>query len=144
MVASTYLADKLLPKTGSQAVIIGDSNRMPSAARQKSPSVKIVLPVNYICVDDNGVALGEGMGQTIQISPECLLIETVTPIKSDYVSLMIVDHKNSFQQIKGKVGQTQNSGSGMYRTNVHFMGSKEDILKTLKVVVQTYHYQKNK
>ena len=117
---------------------------MPSAASQKSPSVKVVLPVNYICVDGDGAALGEGMGQTIEISPESILIETVTPIKSNYISLMIVDFKNSFRQIKGKVGQTQNSGSGMYRTSVQFMGSKKEILSTLKVVVQTYHYQKNK
>ena len=117
---------------------------MPSGNRQNSPSVKVVLPVNYICVDGNGAALGEGMGQTIEISPESILIETVTPIKSNYVSLMIVDFKNSFRQIKGKVGESHNSGSGMYRTHVQFMGAKDEILKTLKVVVQTYHYQKLK
>ena len=117
---------------------------MSGSASQNMPAIKVVLPVNYVCVDGDGLELGEGMGQTVKISQNGIIIETVTPIDSEYISLMIVDFNNALRQIKGKVGQTNNSASGMYQTSVHFIGSKEDIVKTLKVVVQTYHYQKNK
>jgi hypothetical protein len=95
-----------------------------------------------VCLDDQGHEIGEGLGQTKNITADGILVESITPIDAEFVSLMIVDFKSELRQIKGKVARSQNSGSGLHETHIQFMGSKEEILKNLKLIVQTYHYQK--
>ena len=115
---------------------------MTDPGSNNKPTVEVCLPFNYVCLDGQENEIGEGLGQTKNITAYGILVESITQIDAASVSLMIVDFKGELRQIKGKVSQSRNSGSGMYETHIQFMGSKEEIMANLKLIVQTYHYQK--
>jgi hypothetical protein len=95
--------------------------------RRKHPRAKTNNFVSYVCKDDRGNEIDEGMGRAIDISIGGILIETYDPIESQDILLIAIGIKDELIEIKGKVVYCRAEDSGMFRTGIHFLETNEKI-----------------
>jgi hypothetical protein len=82
--------------------------------KRKHPRVKIENLVTYVCIDDRGNEIEEGIGQIKNVSLGGILIETIKPI--DKIMNMV-----------GRVVYCRENDYGIFRTGIKFLEAKEDI-----------------
>ncbi len=111
--------------------------------KRKHPRVKTDNLVSYVCIDEEGSELGQGIGRALDISQGGILLETHTPIESDKILLTTVDVNNDLMEISGEVVYCRESGPGMFQTGIRFLESDENIRRIVINLVKVYHLQKD-
>jgi len=117
---------------------------MPKTDKRKYPRVKTRNIVSYVCLDEKGNEIGEGMGETLNISQGGILLKSAFPIESEYVLLMSIDLENNLMEIKGKVAHSKKENSAKYETGIRFLGTHDENIQIIKNFIKTYHSRKNK
>jgi c-di-GMP-binding flagellar brake protein YcgR len=110
---------------------------MPEAEKRKYPRIKIYNVISYICTDEDGNQLGEGMGEAMNISQGGILLKTPLPIESEYILLTTIDLENNTIDIKGKIAHSQRDESGKFETGIRFLGTHEEKIQIVKSLVKT-------
>lgn len=116
---------------------------MTSSDKRRHPRVETFNPISYVCLDDDGTPVDEGMGATRNISQSGALLETSRPIKAKYIMLITIDLDNNIMETKAEVVHTRQDDSGQYLTGIQFTGSAEDIKKMIKNFIIDYHRRKD-
>lgn len=116
---------------------------MSNEDKRKYPRVPTCNVVSYVCMDDEGHPVEEGMGMTVNISQGGTLIETSRPITSAFVLLISIDLKKNVLETRGRVIHSQEVADGKYLTGVEFLGSKEEITHIVKNFIIDFHSRKN-
>ena len=106
--------------------------------KRKHPRVKTENLVSYVCIDDRGNEIDEGMGKAIDISIGGILIEAHDPIESQDILLMAIGIKDELIDIKGKVVYCRAEDSGMFRTGIQFLETKENIQLFVTSLIKIY------
>lgn len=117
---------------------------MTTTDQRKYPRVETRNVVSYVCLDKKGDEIGEGMGETLNISQGGILLKSTSPIESEFVLLMSIDLENNIMEIKGKVAHSKKGNSGKYETGISFLGTRDENVQIIKKFVKTYHTRKNK
>ena len=110
---------------------------MPETEKRKYPRIKTYNVISYICTDEDGKQLGEGMGEALNISQGGILLKTSLPIESEYVFLTSIDSENNMIEIKGKVAHYRGTESGEFQTGIRFLGTHEEKIQVVKSLVKT-------
>ena len=101
---------------------------MKGIERRKYPRVETDNRVSYICMDDNGNPLKEGVGKAINISQGGILIETPHSFEWQNTLFLGIDIENKTNRIKGRVVYCNATDSGIFRTGIEFLEVNERIL----------------
>jgi hypothetical protein len=110
---------------------------MTQTEQRKYPRIATQNVISYICTDEDDNQLGEGVGETINISQGGILLKTPLPIESEYILLTTIDWKNNTIDIKGKVAHTQRDESGKFATGIRFLGTHDERIRIVKCLVKT-------
>ena len=110
---------------------------MPETEKRKYPRIKTYNVISYICTDEDGNQLGEGMGEAMDISQGGILIKTPLPIESEYILLTTIDLENNTIDIKGKIAHSQRDESGQFKTGIRFLGTHDERIQIVKCLVKT-------
>jgi len=116
--------------------------KMNFKEKRKYPRVPTCNVISYVCIDDDGRPVEEGMGMTVNISQGGTLIETSRPITSSFVLLIAVDPKKNVLETKGRVVHSQEVDRSKYLTGVEFLGSKEEVTRIVKNFILDFHSRK--
>ena len=116
---------------------------MMSKDKRRHPRVSTFNAISYVCLDEDGTPVDEGMGATRNISQSGALLETSRPITAKYIMLITIDLEKNIMETKAEVVHTREQESGKYLTGIHFIGSAEDIKKMIKNFILEYHRQKS-
>ena len=117
---------------------------MPKTDKREYPRVETRNVVSYVCLDKNGYEIGEGMGETLNISQEGILLKSTYPIESEFILLVSIDLENKIMEIKGKVAHSKKDKSGKYETDISFLGTHDENIQTIKNLIKIYHSRKNR
>ena len=117
---------------------------MKKTDKRKYPRVETRNVVSYVCLDKKGAEIGEGMGETLNISIGGILLKSPFPIESEFILLMSIDFENNIMEVKGKVAHSKKDKSGKYETGISFLGTHEENIQIIKKFIKTYHSRKNK
>jgi len=117
---------------------------MQKTDKRKYPRVETRNVVSYVCVDKEGNEIGEGMGETLNISQGGILLKSPYPIESEFILLMSIDLENNIMEIKGKVAHSKKDKSGKYETGISFLGTHDENIQTIKSFIKTYHSRKTR
>jgi hypothetical protein len=82
-------------------------------------------PVSYVCIDENGREIGEGMGTTLNLSSGGALLETFFPVKTPYVLLLSFDLEDSLIELRGEVVHCEQLDAGAYHVGIRFEQNEE-------------------
>ena len=112
--------------------------------KREYPRVETRNVVSYVCLDKKGTEIGEGMGETLNISQGGILLKSTYPIESEFILLVSIDLENKIMEIKGKVVHSKKDKSGKYETEISFLGTHDENIQTIKNFIKIYHSRKNK
>jgi hypothetical protein len=100
---------------------------LPIKEKRKHPRVKTKNLVTYVCIDDGGNEIEEGIGQIMNVSLGGILIETIKPIGTKDILLTTIDIDDKIMNMVGRVVYCREDDSGIFRTGIKFLEAKEDI-----------------
>ena len=83
--------------------------------------------LHYVCLDDDGSHLEQGMGKTLDISQGGLLMETHIQIEAPFIMLLALGFEEELVDIKGEVVYSRKNEAGMYESGVKFLETNEKI-----------------
>ena len=110
---------------------------MPDTERRKYPRIKAHNVISYICTDKDGNQVGEGLGETINISQGGILLKTPLPIESEYILLTSIDSESNMVEIKGKIAHSRRAESGECETGIRFLGTHDENIQIVKSLVKS-------
>jgi hypothetical protein len=94
--------------------------------KRKHPRIKTENLLSYVCIDDEGNEIDEGMGKIKNVSLGGVLIETIKPIGMQDILLTTIGINDEIINMKAKVVYCKKEISGMFRTGIQFLEAKED------------------
>ena len=110
---------------------------MPETEKRKHPRIETQNVISYICTDEDDNQLGEGVGETMNISQGGILLKTPLPVESEYILLTTIGLENNMIDIKGKVVHSQRDESGKFTTGIRFLGTQDEKVQIVKCLVKT-------
>ena len=116
---------------------------MTSSEKRKYPRVEVYNAISYLCLDESGAPVDEGMGTTRNISQAGALIETSRPIEAKYIMLITIDLQNNIMEAKAEVIHSRKQESGKYLTGIHFTGPEDVVKKLIKNFIIDHHSRKD-
>jgi hypothetical protein len=104
--------------------------------------VRINKGISYNGLDVDSRVVDRYMGIALDVSRDGIQIETNRRIITEHILLMFFDYKSKYIATKGKVVYSYEDGPGKFKTGIQLQGIKEDNLRFVKRLIQSYHYQK--
>ncbi len=109
--------------------------------KRKNPRVKTSNGVSYVCIDENGNEIEQGMGKTIDISLGGILLETSVRIESKYILLATIDLKGNLIEIRGKVAYSRRIEPREFLNGIQFLETPERQIKIIAEFIKVHHYR---
>jgi c-di-GMP-binding flagellar brake protein YcgR len=109
--------------------------------KRKNPRVKISNGISYVCIDENGNEIEQGMGKTIDISLGGMLIETSVPIESKYILIATIDLEGNLIEIRGKIANSKKIESGEFLNGIQFLETPERQIKIIAEFIKVHRYR---
>ena len=100
--------------------------------------------ISYVCRDDDGCSLKQGMGRALDVSQNGLLLECGGAIETERISLMSADPEDRLIEIEGEVAYCRPGPNGNYRVGIAFSGSAEENVRFAAGLIKTFHYRRRK
>ena len=109
--------------------------------KRKNPRVKISNGISYVCIDENGNEIEQGMGRTIDISLGGMIIETSVPIESKYILIATIDLEGNLIEIRGKIANSKKIESGEFLNGIQFLETPERQIKIIAEFIKVHRYR---
>jgi c-di-GMP-binding flagellar brake protein YcgR len=109
--------------------------------KRKNPRVKTSNGVSYICIDENGNEIEQGMGRAIDISLGGMLLETSVPIESKYILIATIDLEGNLIEIRGKIANSKKIESGEFLNGIQFLETPERQIKIIAEFIKVHRYR---
>jgi len=118
-----------------------NSDNISIINKRKNPRVKTSNGVSYVCIEENGNEIEQGMGKTIDISLGGILLETSVRIESKYILIATIDLKGNLIEIRGKVAYSRKIESGDFLNGIQFLETPERQFKIIAEFIKVHHYR---
>ena len=110
--------------------------------KRKHNRISTLNLLSYVCLDEDGKHLEQGMGRTLDISQGGILMETHIQIKSKYILLMSLGFEDELIDIKGEVVYCREGASGMFESGVRFLETNERVSQIVEELIRTFNLEK--
>jgi hypothetical protein len=97
--------------------------------------------ISYICLDKNNHKSGQGMGRTLNISENGILLETHVPVDPDGSMSLTIGLEEEIMDIDGKVAFSKKKEDGKFETGVHFYKPDEERRRFLRHYITLFREQ---
>ncbi len=115
---------------------------MTTKERRKHGRVKTLNLVSFVCIDDKGNELDQGMGEAISISRGGICLETQIPIELQQILLLAVGFENELIEFKGEIIYCREQKDGIFNTGVQFLETTEKIDSIVISLIKDFSKQK--
>ena len=107
--------------------------------KRKHSRIDSIYLLNYVHLDDNGKAVMQGMGRTINVSESGIMLETHIALNQTDTVDVVVGLKEDMVPIRGKVVFTQTTEIGRFRSGIEFLAIDEAGLGTLRRYIDAFN-----
>ncbi len=97
----------------------------------------------YVCLDEDGNHLDQGMGKTLDISQGGILIETHIEIEAKFIMLLALSFDEDLIDIKSEVAYSRKTDSGMYESGLKFLETDEKISRIIDGLIESFNREKS-
>ena len=105
---------------------------MTDQEKRKNPRIDSHNLISYVCLDENGNQIGQGMGRTLNISEGGILLETHAPVDPQYIMSFTISLEDELMDIKGKVVYKKKRDDGKFESGIQFIDMDEEKTQILK------------
>jgi hypothetical protein len=99
------------------------------------------LNLSYICLDDAGNTVHEGMGRTLNVSESGFLLETHFPVDPGLNLSLTVAIENELVDIRGKVARSIAKGDNLYQTGIEFIRPDAQALSVIRKYITFFNQE---
>jgi hypothetical protein len=97
--------------------------------------------ISYVCLDKNNLKSGQGMGRTLNISENGIMLETHVPIDPDGSMSLTIGLEEELMDIDGEITFSKKKEDGKYETGVHFRKQDEEKRRFLRHYITLFREQ---
>ena len=130
-----------------QVTTVMEENQKPSGTREqrRSPRIEASTLVKYAIFDNKGKVTDYGKGQTLNLSQNGMLLETLKPLSGVFVMLMTIDIDGKGVKVKGRlIYSNRQKNTGHYFSGIDFIGPKDQQVAAIVAFVKSYYRSKSK
>lgn len=95
------------------------------------------LNLSYICLDEEGRAVKQGMCRTLNVSESGLLLETHFPIAAEHMVILSLGLEDDLVELKGRPVHVHLKKQGVYEVGIEFVDPDEKAVKTVKQFIRS-------
>ncbi|MGM0663637.1 MAG: PilZ domain-containing protein [Thermodesulfobacteriota bacterium] len=111
---------------------------MGDIERRKQPRIETSNTVSFICLDEDGNEVREGLGTALNLSLGGIKLATREPVETPYVILLVIDLEEEVLEVKGRVAYSRRGDGGTFLTGIQFVDTEEKHHKAIRNFVKTY------
>ena len=104
--------------------------------------VRINKGLSYNGLDVHRRVVDRFMGIALDVSQNGIQLETNRMITTELILLMFFDYNSQYIATNGKVVYSNMDAFGKFKTGIQLQGTKEENLRFVKRLIQSYHYQR--
>lgn len=111
--------------------------------KRKHSRIRSLNLLSYVCVDQNGEAVMQGMGRTLDVSEGGILLETHAPIDTEYTVSLAIGLEDDLTNINGRAVYSKVGEAGRFECGIEFQEKGEGTPRILKKYIKAFR-QKDK
>ncbi len=92
----------------------------------------------YTCRDQKNEVMDQGMGRTLNVSENGILLETYAPLDTTCAISLSIGFQQQVAEIEGKILWCRPDSKGMFQTGINFLEIKEPDLVVLKEFMKKF------
>ncbi|MFZ2042141.1 MAG: PilZ domain-containing protein [Desulfobacterales bacterium] len=97
----------------------------------------------YICLDEDCENVQQGMGKTLNVSLDGILLETHVAIEPNYMVALSIGLADQTVDIGGSVVHTAKGENGMFQTGIEFRKLDAEARETLETFIAAFEKNRN-
>ncbi len=110
--------------------------------RRKNPRIETSNTVSFVCIDEDGNEVREGLGTALNMSLGGIKLVTREPVETPYVILLVIDLEEDVLEVKGKVVFSRKGDGGVFVVGIKFIDTEEKHHRVIRNFVKMYHRAK--
>lgn len=114
---------------------------MTTKDRRKNARINALNLISYSCIDETVQVVAQGMGRTLNVSQDGILLETHVPIDPKYTVALAIGLEDELLNIKGKVVFSMAGGEDRFEAGIEFIETDEAGLDVLKKFIKAFREQ---
>lgn len=97
------------------------------------------LNLSYICEDEKGIIVNEGMGRTLNVSESGILLEThFATVPGHYLNLTVAI-EDDLVDIRGRIVHSSTGEADKYQAGIQFLDIDDHALEILKKFIRIFN-----
>lgn len=138
----TYSGENKLPEKETGAPSTSAKRDFLINEKRKHLRLKTNCLFSYICMDNNGSPIGDGVGRALNISQGGVRLETYFPIQTEYIQLTTSDINEKLVNIKCKIVYSKAVEPHVFHLGVSFQEPDDKIREFVVDIVKVFSQQK--
>ena len=114
---------------------------MTTQNRREHARINALNLISYSCIDETIQAVAQGMGRTLNVSQDGILLETHVPIDPKHTVALTIGLEDDLINIKGKVVFSMAGGEDRFEAGIEFIEIDEAALDVLKKYIKAFRGQ---
>jgi hypothetical protein len=111
---------------------------MVTMEKRRHPRVDSVN-LSYVCVDESGEVVNQGMGRTLNVSESGILLETHFGISPDQALSLTIAFEEELMDIRGRVAHSKQGGAGRtFETGIEFLDMESPTIEKLRKFIKLF------
>ena len=94
--------------------------------------------ISYVCFDEDNNPVMQGMGRTLNVSEDGILMDTNVMIDLHYTLSLKIGLENNLIDIKGKVIYSRSGEDENFKTGIQLFKIEQNKLKLLKKYIKAF------
>ena len=90
------------------------------------------LNLSYVCLDEEGKIVKQGMGRTLNLSESGILLETHFAIALEHTVILSMGLEEWLVDMRGRPVHVNSAREGVYEVGIEFIDPPEEALATVR------------
>lgn len=117
---------------------------MSDADKRKFERTDSLNILEYVILGDDGEPMGEGMGRTLNVSENGLLLETNNLLNPEQMLVITVGLKEDMVELRGKVSHVDSCSDKTFCSGIEFLEIDENGKRVLNKFLEAHKKSKRK
>ena len=114
---------------------------MTTKDRRNHSRINALNLISYNCIDETGQTVAQGMGRTLNVSEDGILLETHVLIDPKYTVALAIGLEDDMIDIEGNVVYSNPGEEERYESGIEFIKTTESTLEILKRYIEAFREQ---
>lgn len=109
--------------------------------KRNHPRISALNLISYTCIDETDKIVAQGMGRTLNISEDGILLETHVAIDPRYSIALAIGLEDELINIKGSVIHSTSGKNEKFEAGIEFVETNDTTIDILKKYIHAFSEQ---